>query len=54
MRDLTELNITENGGPVTRPAPARDGYRAFKERWNIDFPPALRTLLAHANGGRWP
>ena len=51
MRDLSELNINENGKRVTRPAPSNDVINALQARYGITLPEDYLTLLRQSNGG---
>lgn len=53
LRDLSELNITENGKPVERPAPSDELVGSFREHFGIAMLDSSHIeLLRHANGGR--
>jgi hypothetical protein len=51
MRNLSELNINENGRPVRRPEPATDVVAAFQAHYGIILPEDYLRLLQHSNGG---
>jgi hypothetical protein len=51
MRDLSELNLNEGGGPVARAAPSREVIAAFESRFGVTIPEAQLQLLRHSNGG---
>ncbi len=52
MRNLAELNITDDRGePVRRAPPSREVIAAFEREFDVSLPSEYLELLMYANGG---
>ncbi len=51
MRDLSELNLNEQGRPVTRSPPLPAEVAALQSRYGVDLPPEYLAFLRYSNGG---
>lgn len=51
MRDVSELNINEGGGPVLRPPPSDELIASFEAETGLPMPMELRSFLRLVNGG---
>ncbi|MDQ0469772.1 SMI1/KNR4 family protein [Labrys wisconsinensis] len=51
MRDLSELNLNEGGGPVKRPPPSPGTIAAFEREFGVTLPADYLGLLRFSNGG---
>ncbi len=51
MRNISELNVNENGKPVSRISPSAEIISQFQSRFGVILPETYIELLRQVNGG---